>query len=429
MVVSMVVSSKVSPQDLIRDAELQLKEQFAEIEEISYHNQIKVLKAFRNHRLSEEHFGERTGYGIDDPGRAVIDGIYAEVMECPSAAVRIQLVSGTHALACALYGNLKAGEKIVVLTGKPYDTLAKVIGNSVAHPASLIGHGILYSEVSIEPKEVSDQNVLAQLKVLLAPPATVAYIQKSCGYSFARRTYSNQEIATLCRAVRQVRPDIKIIVDNCYGEFVERLEPTACGADLIAGSLIKNPGGGLAVSGGYLAGKTALVEASMDRLTAPGIGGHQGVLYNQGRLVLQGLFLAPTVVSSAVKGALLLACVFEKLAMNVKPSSREKRFDIIQAVELQSRDALVDFCRAVQQASPVNAHVLPEPSKMPGYEDEVVMAGGSFIEGSTIELSADGPLRPPFVAFVQGGLTYAHTRYMVEHVVGYLQERQSKSSA
>jgi cystathionine beta-lyase family protein involved in aluminum resistance len=263
----------------------------------------------------------------------------------------------------------------------------------------------------------------------LAPPATVAYIQKSCGYSFARRTYSNEEIAKLCRAVRHVRPDIKIIVDNCYGEFVERLEPTACGADLIAGSLIKNPGGGLAVSGGYLAGKTAMVEAAMDRLTAPGIGGHQGVLYNQGRLVLQGLFLAPTVVSSAVKGALLLACVFEKLSMNVKPSSREKRFDIIQAVELQSRAALVDFCRAVQQASPVNAHVLPEPSKMPGYEDEVVMAGGSFIEGSTIELSADGPLRPPFVAFVQGGLTYAHTRYMVGHVVGYLQERQSKSSA
>jgi cystathionine beta-lyase family protein involved in aluminum resistance len=425
--VSKVVSSKVDPRELIRHAELELKERFVEIEEISYQNQIKVLKAFRHNRLSEEHFGERTGYGIDDPGRAVIDNIYAEVMECQSAAVRIQLVSGTHALACALFGNLRSGDKMVVLTGKPYDTLTKVIGSHVPHPGSLIGHGVLYAEAMIEPKEANEGTVLAKLKELLAPPASVAYIQKSCGYSFARRTFSNAEIGALCEAVRQVRPEIKIIVDNCYGEFVERIEPTACGADLIVGSLIKNPGGGLVVSGGYLAGKTALVEGALDRLTAPGIGGHQGVLYNQGRLVLQGLFLAPTVVSSAVKGALLLARVFENLDMNVKPSSKENRFDIIQAVELQSRDALVDFCRAVQQASPVNAHVLPEPSQMPGYEDQVVMAGGSFIEGSTIELSADGPLRPPYVAFVQGGLTYAHARYMVECVVGHLQERQSKN--
>jgi cystathionine beta-lyase family protein involved in aluminum resistance len=423
-----MISSKLKPDELIRSAELSLKDQFARIDEVSYVNQKKVLKAFKENRLTEEHFAERTGYGLDDAGRAVIDAITAQIMEADAGAIRVQFVSGTHAIAAALFGNLRPGERMACLTGSPYDTLHKVIGHKDKKPGSLASLGIDYIETNIEPDEIDRPEVQKELRTILAHPTKVAHIQKSCGYSIERRTLSNQEIQKLCRAVKAIEPNLKIIVDNCYGEFVEDKEPTACGADLIAGSMIKNPGGGLAIAGGYLAGKRALVDHALDRLTAPGIGGHQGGLFNQGRLILQGLFMAPSAVASAVKGAHLVSHVLEELGYFVKPSSRQARYDIIQAVQLENRDSLISFCRAVQQSSPVNAHVAPSPALMPGYDDQVVMAGGTFVEGSTIELSADGPLRPPYVAYVQGGLTYGHVRYMIESVVEFLSQSTQPQS-
>jgi cystathionine beta-lyase family protein involved in aluminum resistance len=409
--------TQVQAQDLIRGAEKALAEAFEKVEAISLINQRRVLEAFGRHRLTEEHFAETTGYGLDDAGRAVIDEIFADVMQAEKAAVRLQFVSGTHAIACALLGNLSKGDRMVSLTGTPYDTLHPVIGLEGQSKGSLIAAGVEYKELDIDANLLHEQSTKEKLANVLANPTTVAYIQKSCGYSFNRRTISNNEIAKLCQAVKEINSSVNIIVDNCYGEFVEEMEPTACGADMVAGSLIKNPGGGLAITGGYLAGKKELVQAALERLTAPGIGGKQGVTYNQGRLLLQGLFMAPSVVAGAVKGALLIARVFEELELNVKPSSAETRFDIIQAVELKTKERLINFCRSVQMASPINAHVIPEPALLPGYVDEVVMAGGTFVQGSTMELSADGPLRPPYVAYVQGGLTYLHVKCMVENLL------------
>jgi cystathionine gamma-lyase len=423
-----MIPSKCKPEELIRSAELSLKDQFTRVDEISYLNQNRVLKAFKDNRLTEEHFAERTGYGLDDAGRAVIDSIFAQIMGAEASAIRLQFVSGTHAIASAFFGNLLPGERIACLTGSPYDTLHKVIGHNNRTPGSLASLGIDYIEANIEPSQIHEESAQTELRKVLAKPTTVAHIQKSCGYSIERRTLSNQEIQTLCDAIKAIDPKLKIIVDNCYGEFVEEREPTACGADLIAGSMIKNPGGGLAIAGGYLAGKRELVDNALNRLTAPGIGGHQGCLFNQGRLILQGLFMAPSAVASAVKGAHLVARVLEELGYFVKPSSRQARYDIIQAVQLETRASLIAFCRAVQQSSPVNAHAAPTPALMPGYDDEVVMAGGTFVEGSTIELSADGPLRPPYVAYVQGGLTYGHVRYMIESVVEFLNESGQSAS-
>ena len=260
-------------------------------------------------------------------------------------------------------------------------------------------------------------DLAACLAALVQPPTTLAYIQKSCGYSYGRRSLANEEIALITDALRSANPNCRVLVDNCYGEFVEPGEPTAFGADLIAGSLIKNPGGGLALTGGYVAGKESLVAAALNRLTAPGIGGHMGITYNQNRLVLQGLFMAPAVVAQAVKGAMLFAHVFNQLGFAVSPGPLAPRRDIIQAIVFGSGERLVNFCRAIQRCSPVNAHVLPEPALMPGYQHAVIMAGGTFIEGSTIELSADGPLRPPYAAYIQGGLTYLHVKYALEEAL------------
>jgi len=417
-----LIPGNFKPEELVKSAERSLQDRFTRIDEISYLNQKRVLKAFKNNRLTEEHFAERTGYGLDDPGRQMIDAIIAEIMEADAGAIRMQFVSGTHAIASALFGNLRPGDRLACLTGSPYDSLHKVIGHRHQSSGSLLSLGIEYVEGTFDPQDLSNANTMADLRRILQAPTTVAYIQKACGYSIERRTLSNQAIQSLCHAVKAINKEVTIIVDNCYGEFVEEREPTACGADLIVGSMIKNPGGGLAICGGYLAGKRDLVDHALNRLTAPGIGGHEGVMYNQGRLVLQGLFMAPSVVASAVKGALLLARVLEEFGYFVKPSSCEERFDIVQAVKFKSREAFTAFCRAVQMASPVNAHVAPAPAPMPGYDDEVIMAGGTFVEGSTIELSADGPLRPPFVAYVQGGLTYGHVRYMVESVAAFINE-------
>lgn len=406
--------SSPSTSESIAIAEAALAEQFAKVDAIAYVNQKKILQAFRKHRLTEEHFAEHTGYGYGDPGRAVIDEIFADVMQADAAAVRLQLVSGTHALACALLGNLAQGERMVCLTGRPYDTLHQVIGRNGEVAGSLKAQGVDYVEADIDPNDLDKKTVLDEIRSLLSKPTKVVYLQKSCGYSFERPTLSNAEISKFSKTVKEISPSTYVIVDNCYCELVEEHEPTAWGADLIIGSLIKNPGGGLAICGGYFAGKQELVEGALTRLTAPGINGELGLTYNQGRLILQGLYSAPQAVANAVKGSLIIAEIFSKLGLNVRPSSKQARYDIVQAVELKTRERLLAFCRTVQMASPVNAHVVPEPAPLPGYEDEVIMAGGTFVEGATIEISADGPLRPPYVAYVQPGLSYLNIKYFLE---------------
>lgn len=402
---------------LIKSAEKKLRDAFDEVDDIAAVNQKRVLDAFRAHRLTEEYFAERTGYGRNDPGRETIDKIFASIFECESAAVRMQFVSGTHAIACALLGNLQAGDTILSLTGQPYDTLKEVIGLEGDEPGNLISLGVKYLEIDLDPADETDETLATKIKNAAPAGRCMFYIQKSCGYSIARRSFNNDDIARMSRAAKSSHRDCIVFVDNCYGEFVERNEPTAAGANLLAGSLIKNPGGGLAITGGYVAGDTELVEKALNRLTSPGIGGHLGLTYNQNRLVLQGLFMAPAVVSNAVKGAMLFASVLAELGCEVKPDALCKRSDIIQAIKFAGPDRLVNFCRAIQKGSPVNSHVVPEPSLMPGYQDPVIMAAGTFVEGATIELSADGPLRPPFAVFVQGGLTYLHVKCVLEEAV------------
>ncbi len=398
-------------ENLIEQAESELKDAFTRMDRIALINQKRVLDSYREHQVTEEYFAERTGYGIDDIGREMIDKVFASVLQAEAAAVRVQMVSGTHAIACALFGNLEPGDTLVVLTGKPYDTLEEVIGAGGTEQApvrgSLTALGVKYKELALDPK-LSVDELAKQIKA--AAPAKLYHIQKSRGYSMSRQTLSNSDIAKYIAAIKSVDANASTFVDNCYGEFVEEQEPTAIGADLIAGSLIKNPGGGMAITGGYVAGRKDMVEGALLRLTAPGIGGHLGITFNQNRPILQGLFLAPSVVSQAVKGAMLVASVFEKLGLIVHPAPAADRYDIIQAVEFGNRERLINFCRALQSFSPVNAHVSPEPSSMPGYADQVVMAGGTFVEGATIELSADGPLRPPFAVYLQGGLSYLHVK-------------------
>jgi cystathionine beta-lyase family protein involved in aluminum resistance len=406
------------PRELIRRAEKDLSERFDEVEQTALENQRKVLNAFRAQRLTEEYFVERTGYGRNDPGREAVDAIFATVFGAQSAAVRMQLVSGTHAIAAALCGCVQHGDRIAGLTGDPYDTLHDVIGlTEPIESGSLKAMGVDYIQTFVDPQGKTDEQIVSHLRDFIQPPTTLAYLQKSRGYSFDRRTFSNEDIRRISGAVKQINPECTVFVDNCYGEFVETQEPLSVGADLIAGSLIKNPGGGLAIGGGYIAGNSNLVDRALNRVTSPGIGGHLGLTFNQNRLVLQGLFLAPSVVSQALKGAMLFAHVLSQLGLVVKPAPLERRFDIIQAIEFGTPERLVNFCRAIQMWSPVNAHVVPEPAAMPGYPDPVIMAAGTFVEGSTIELSADGPLRPPYAAFLQGGLTYLHVKCALEEAL------------
>lgn len=395
--------------NLVGEVEIALAEPFARIDAVALSNQRRVLDSYRQNQVTEEYFAERTGYGMDDIGREVIDRVFASVFGAEAAAVRMQMVSGTHAIACALFGNLSPGQKLVGLTGAPYDTLEEVIGYKNRDRGSLADFGVEYVELDLTASAVMDEQVIIS-EIKKVAPANLYHIQKSRGYSMGRPTLANNQIKKIIEVVKSVDPGARIFVDNCYGEFVEDCEPTAVGADIMAGSLIKNPGGGLALTGGYVAGRKDMVDGALLRLTAPGIGGHLGITFNQNRSILQGLFLAPSVVSQAVKGAMLIAGVFERLGLKVDPSAEQPRYDIIQAVEFGKAEGLINFCRALQTFSPVNAHVAPEPSSMPGYADKVIMAGGTFIEGATIELSADGPLRPPYAAYIQGGLSYLHVK-------------------
>ena len=376
----------------------------------------RVLDAFAAERLSTQHFASLTGYGHGDPGRDVVDRVFARVLGAESAAVRMQFVSGTHAIASALFGVLRPGDRMLSITGRPYDTLEQVIGLRGTGQGSLAEFGIAYDEIPLTELGRVDGSALEQA---LQTPAQMVFIQRSCGYSW-RPSLSVGEIGQLCQRIHSQQPNCICFVDNCYGEFVEEQEPPHVGADLIAGSLIKNLGGTIAPTGGYVAGRTALVEQACCRLTAPGIGREGGTSFDVQRLVFQGLFLAPQMVAEALIGADLVAGVFERLGFAVQPHAGAERQDLIQAVCLGSPEALKLVCRAFQACSPVGSYLDPVPAAMPGYASELIMAGGTFIDGSTSEFSADAPLREPFNLYVQGGTHRTHIHLALNQALAAL---------
>lgn len=402
--------------EIIKQAERDLREQFEKIDDIRDYNQEKVLNAFVENRVAPEHFYTVSGYGHDDLGREVLDKVFAQVFKAEKALVRIHFASGTHTLACALFGNLRQGDKLLSAVGTPYDTMQEVIGtmgDEETRRSSLIGNGVLYDEVPL----VNGMDVdFEKLEKMVDSSTTMVLIQRSKGYS-TRKSLTIETIERICKIVKSKNPNCICFVDNCYGEFVDTKEPLEVGADLIGGSLIKNPGGGIVEAGGYIAGKELYVERAANRLTAPGIGSEGGAMFNQHRLIFQGLFMAPSVVSEAVKGAVLASKIFDEIGFDSSPKYNEKRTDIIQNITFGSSEPLEHFCRTIQSLSPVNGYVTPIPEYIPGYEDQVIMAGGTFVEGSTIELSADGPMREPYVAYMQGGLNYAHVKIALEKIL------------
>ena len=389
--------------DLKKKILAEAAENFSRVEEISEQNTLKVLEAMRRLKISDAHFKTSTGYAYGDIGREKLDALFAEIFRAEAALVRTQFVSGTHALATALFGILRPNDELVSLTGAPYDTLQTVIGHSHAARGSLKEFGIGYRELDLVDGKVD----LPAIKNFVTPRTRLAMIQRSRGYSM-RAPLTTSDIEKICAAVKAVNPACVTFVDNCYGEFVEAREPVEVGADLAAGSLIKNIGGGLAPTGGYIVGRKDLVELASYRLTAPGMGDELGASLGTPRLLYQGLFMAPHVTAQALKGAIFAAGIFSELGYRTSPLPEEIRGDIIQAIELRSAERLIKFCRAIQKFSPVDSFASPEPWDMPGYEDQVIMAAGTFVQGASIELSADGPLRAPYAVYLQGGLTFEH---------------------
>ena len=383
----------------------ELGERFAEIDAVAEHNQAKVLCAMQKNRVASNHFNLSTGYGYDDLGRDTLEQIYADIFHTESALVRPQISCGTHALALALGANLLPGDELLSPVGAPYDTLEEVIGIRPS-VGSLKEYGVTYAQVDLLPDGGFDYD---GIRKAIHEKTKLITIQRSKGYA-TRPSFGVEEIGKLIAFCKQCKPDVLCMVDNCYGELVETLEPTDMGADMVVGSLIKNLGGGLAPTGGYIAGKKACIERCAYRLSAPGLGREVGA--NLGLLTqfYQGLFMAPTVVSAAVKGAVFAAACYEKLGFRVVPSADETRHDIIQCVELGSRDGMVAFCKGIQSAAPVDSYATPEPWAMPGYDSEVIMAAGAFVQGATSELSADGPIREPYAVYFQGGLTWHHAK-------------------
>ncbi len=391
--------------ELCENAEKDLQEEFKKIDKNSELAQMKVLYAMQKHKLSEAHFSYVSGYGYNDIGREVVEDIYATIFNTEDALVRPQLISGTHALTTTLFANLKSGDELLSPAGTPYDTLQGVIGIRETK-GSLIENGVTYKEVSLLDDFSFDYE---KIRESINEKTKMVTIQRSKGYSF-RKAFTIEDIKELIAFVKSIKPDVICMVDNCYGEFVENVEPTDVGADLCVGSLIKNPGGGLAPVGGYIVGKKELIENCAYRLTAPGLGKEVGPTLGVNSQVLQGLFLAPSVVASSLKGAVLFAKVFEQLNYDVMPKSDDIRSDIVQAINLSSGEEIINFCRGIQRSAPVDSFVVPEPWGMPGYDADVIMAAGAFIQGSSIELSADAPIKPPYTVYVQGGLTYNHAK-------------------
>ncbi len=383
-----------------------LKERFSQIDEVAEYNQMKVLAAMQKNRVAENHFAESTGYGYNDTCRETLAQVYGDIFHAEAALVRPQLTCGTHALTVALSANLRPGDELFSPVGKPYDTLEGVIGIR-EQKGSLAEFGITYRQTDLLPDGSFDYE---GIRTALNEKTKLVTIQRSKGYQ-TRPTLSVARIGELIAFIKEIKPDVICMVDNCYGEFVEIMEPTDVGADLCVGSLIKNPGGGLAPIGGYIVGKRELIENCAFRLTAPGLGSEVGATLGLNRSFYQGLFMAPTVTAGALKGAVYAANIYEKLGYPVVPNSTESRHDIIQAVTLGSADAIIAFCRGIQAAAPVDSYVVPEPWAMPGYHSEVIMAAGAFIQGSSIELSADAPIEPPYAVYFQGGLTWYHAKF------------------
>lgn len=392
--------------DYVNEKEKLILDKFKDIDKIKEYNQYKVINAMQINRLSSSDFYWTTGYGYGDVGREKVESIYASVFNTEDALVRPSIASGTHALSLTLSGLLRPGDELLAATGAPYDTLQKVIGIVGDNtPGTLMDYGITYKEVPLINNKIDIDEVIKNIN----ERTKIIEIQRSTGYS-DRRAFTVSEIEEAIKRIKSFNKDVIIMVDNCYGEFLEIQEPTDVGADIMAGSLIKNPGGGLALSGGYIVGKRNLVEQIANRLTAPGLGKDTGITFGTTRTTLQGLFLAPHIVSEAVKGALLVAKTYRDLGFKVVPDVNDKRSDIIQGVELLTPERVSEFCKGIQAASVVDSFVTPEAWDMPGYEDKVIMAAGGFIDGSSIELSADGPMREPYYAYYQGGLTFEHCK-------------------
>lgn len=402
----------------IRTIEETIQLQLQLADEIAYVNQKKVLDAFHNQRVSDHHFNPSTGYGYDDEGRDTLERVYADVFKAEAALVRPQIISGTHAITIALFGILRPGDELLYLTGKPYDTLDSIVSGGEKDTGSLRDFGISYQHTDLDAGNKIDweaaQNAIGDKTKVIA-------IQRSRGYD-TRPSFTIEEIEEMIVRVREIKPDAVIFVDNCYGEFVEMQEPIEVGADIIAGSLIKNPGGGLAKIGGYIAGRKDLIEKCGYRMTSPGIGGEAGASLNALPDMYQGFFMAPHIVSQALKGAIFTSALLEQAGMMTTPHWSDKRTDLIQSVSFQNAEQMIAFCQTIQASSPVNAQFAPEPAYMPGYEDDVIMAAGTFVQGSSIELTADGPIRPPYTAFVQGGLTYEHVKIAVLNSVDALKK-------
>lgn len=382
-----------------------LSERFAAIDETAEYNQLKVIKAMQDNRVSDIHFAATTGYGYNDLGRDTLEDVYASVFHTESALVRPNLISGTHALHVALSGNLRPGDELLSPVGKPYDTLEEVIGIRES-AGSLKEYGVIYRQVDLLPDGSFDFDGIA---AAVNEKTKLVTIQRSKGYA-TRPTLSVERIGQLIAFIKERKPDVICMVDNCYGEFVERIEPADVGADMMVGSLIKNPGGGLAPIGGYIAGRKDCIDRASYRLTAPGLGREVGASLGLNQSFYQGLFLAPTVVAGALKGAVFAANVYEKLGFSVVPNSTESRHDIIQAVTFGKPEGVIAFCQGIQAAAPVDSFVTPEPWAMPGYDAPVIMAAGAFVQGASIELSADGPIKPPYAVYFQGGLTWYHAK-------------------
>ncbi|MDU2489042.1 MAG: methionine gamma-lyase family protein [Clostridium celatum] len=406
----MMESYNIKPHvfELYKKALSDVEEQFKIYDEIREYNQLKILNAFQEERISDMHFTNSSGYGYDDIGRDTLDKVYARIFNTESALVRPHFVNGTHAIGCALMGNLKTGDTMVCITGAPYDTLHNIIGISgKENIGSLKEYGVNYKQVDLKNGTFDTEKIIEVLKE--DSTIKLVHIQRSTGYGW-RKSFLVSEIGEIISKIKKIRNDVCVFVDNCYGELIDKIEPTDVGADLVAGSLIKNLGGGIAPTGGYIAGKTKYVEQAAYRLTTPGIGGECGSTFGVMRQLYQGLFLAPHIVMEALKGAVFCSRIMEIAGFEVLPKYNDKRSDIIQAIKFNDRDNLIKFCKGIQKGSPIDSYVECEPWAMPGYNDEVIMAAGAFIQGSSIELSADAPIREPYIAYLQGGLTFDHAK-------------------
>ena len=395
-------------EELTKKVEKEIEPEFKKIEEICKKNSIKVIEAFQKCNLQEMHLQTSTGYGIDEPGRNKIEEIYAQIFKAEDSLVRAQFISGTHALAITLSALLRPNDTMISITGAPYDTLQTVIGlGENPSKSSLKSYGVKYEQIELINNEFNEKEIQERLS---KKDVKLIEIQRSRGYS-TRKSINIDKIEKIIKKIREVNNEVIIMIDNCYGEFVEEKEPIEVGADIAVGSLMKNLGAGIATSGAYIVGKKELVELCAERLTAPGIGKEIGPSLNQNTNLLKGLFFAPQVVSSSLKTAIFASKILEELGYNVEPKYNEKRADIVQTIHLGSKEKLIKFCQGIQKGSPIDSNVIPEPGEMGGYEDKVIMAAGTFTEGSTIELSCDGPIREPYIAYMQGGLTYEYGKY------------------